>query len=227
LAVHVEVSQPLLVVAPWVAALAWLPIGAAAGVGVRWLSVRLARWERLEPMARPWQVYGPVAACGVLFAAFGAAYGLSPLLLIRSLWVAVLVHVIFFDLEHRLILDRVLLPSAAAALLLSVVTPHLGWLQAVLTGVGTGLVFLGIAVVGSFVLKAEAMGLGDVKFSALMGLMLGFPAILTAVLTGVILAGVVAVALVVLRVRSMKDSIAYGPFLAMGALLALYRLSGS
>jgi leader peptidase (prepilin peptidase)/N-methyltransferase len=225
--VTASVAHPVVAVAPWVAALVWLPVGTAVGVGVRRLSVRLGRSERLEPMARPWQVYGPIAACGVLFAAFGAAYGLSPLLLIRSLWVALLVHVIFFDLEHRLILDRVLLPSAAAALLLSVVTPQLGLLQAVLTGVGTGLVFLGIAVVGSFVFKAEAMGLGDVKFSALMGMMLGFPAILTAVLSGVILAGVVAVALVVLRVRSMKDSIAYGPFLAMGALLALYRLPGS
>jgi leader peptidase (prepilin peptidase) / N-methyltransferase len=225
--VTASVAHPVVAVAPWVAALVWLPVGTAVGVGVRRLSVRLGRSERLEPMARPWQVYGPIAACGVLFAAFGAAYGLSPLLLIRSLWVALLVHVIFFDLEHRLILDRVLLPSAAAALLLSVVTPQLGLLQAVLTGVGTGLVFLGIAVVGSFVFKAEAMGLGDVKFSALMGMMLGFPAILTAVLSGVILAGVVAVALVALRVRSMKDSIAYGPFLAMGALLALYRLPGS
>jgi hypothetical protein len=37
----------------------------------------------------------------------------------------------------------------------------------------------------------------------------------------------VAVALVLLRVRTMKDSIAYGPFLAMGALLALYRLPGA
>jgi leader peptidase (prepilin peptidase)/N-methyltransferase len=71
------------------------------------------------------------------------------------------------------------------------------------------------------------MGLGDVKFSALMGLMVGFPAILSAVLSGVILAGVVAIGLVLLRVRTMKDSIAYGPFLAIGALLALYRLPGA
>jgi prepilin signal peptidase PulO-like enzyme (type II secretory pathway) len=204
----------------------WLVVGAAVGAGVRWLSVRLARWEHLEPGARPWQVYGPIAVTSALFALFAWRYGATPLLLIRSLWVAILVQVIFFDLEHRLILDRVLVPSAAIALLLSFVTPQLGPVQAVITGVCTGLVFLAIAVLGGVVFKAEAMGLGDVKFSVLMGLVLGFPAVVSAVLSGVILAGLIAIGLVLLRVRTMKDSIAYGPFLAMGALLALFRLPG-
>ena len=209
---------------PFVAGAVWLAVGVAVGAGVRWLSVRLARWENLEPGARPWQVYGPVVLTGALFALFAWRYGPTPVLLIRSLWVAILVQIIFFDFEHRLILDRVLVPSAVAALLLSVLTPQLGWLQALVTGVVTGLVFLAIAVLGGLVFKAEAMGLGDVKFSVLIGLIVGFPAVLSAVLSGVILAGLVAIGLVLLRVRSMKDSIAYGPFLAMGALLALFRL---
>jgi prepilin signal peptidase PulO-like enzyme (type II secretory pathway) len=40
----------------------------------------------------------------------------------------------------------------------------------------------------------------------------------------VILAGLVALALVLLRRRHLKDSIAYGPFLAAGALVALFGL---
>jgi prepilin signal peptidase PulO-like enzyme (type II secretory pathway) len=38
------------------------------------------------------------------------------------------------------------------------------------------------------------------------------------------LAGLVALALVALRRRTMKDSIAYGPFLAIGALVLLFSL---
>jgi leader peptidase (prepilin peptidase) / N-methyltransferase len=221
------VGADVLALSNVVAGAIWLVVGGAVGAGVRWISVRLARREHLEPGARPWQVYGPVAVTAVLFALFAWRYGATPLLLVRSLWVAVLVQVIFFDLEHRLILDRVLVPSAVAALLLSFLTPQLGWLQALVTGLGTGLVFLAIAVLGGLVFKAEAMGLGDVKFSVLIGLMVGFPAVLSAVLSGVILAGLVAIGLVLLRVRTMKDSIAYGPFLAMGTLLALYRLPGA
>ena len=74
---------------------------------------------------------------------------------------------------------------------------------------------------------AEAMGLGDVKFSVFMGLVLGLRPTLTAVFLGVILAGVAALGLVLLRRRTMRDSIAYGPFLAAGALAALFELGAS
>jgi leader peptidase (prepilin peptidase)/N-methyltransferase len=211
-------------VPPYLVAAAWALLGVGVGIAVRWASVRLARLEGLESGSRPWQVFGPPILSGILFGVFGWRLGAAPLLLVRSLWVAVLVQVIFFDLEHHLILDRVLLPAGICALLLSVVTPNLGWLAAILTGLGTGLVFLAIAALGALIFHAEAMGLGDVKFSAFMGLILGLRPTLAAVLLGVVLAGVVALALVMLRRRHLRDSIAYGPFLAVGALVALFGL---
>ena len=208
-------------------AIGWGLVGSAAGVVVRVASVWLARGEGLQSGRRPWQRYGPVVLTALLFGLFAWRIGLDRVLLVRSLWVAVLVQVIFFDLEHLLVLDRVLLPSAVAALLLSVVTPDLGLLAAVLTGLVTGLVFLAIAELGAIVFKAEAMGYGDVKLSAFLGLILGPRPTFNAVVLGVILAGVVAVGLLALRVRGMRDAISYGPFLAGGAIASLYMVSGS
>jgi prepilin signal peptidase PulO-like enzyme (type II secretory pathway) len=208
-------------------AVAWAFVGAATGVLVRVASVWLARREEVEPGRKPWQRFGPVVLAAVLFGLFAWRVGPHWVLLIRSLWVAVLVQVIFFDLEHRLVLDRVLLPSAVAALLLSPVTPGLGLLPAVLTGLVTGLVFLAIAELGSLAFRAEAMGYGDVKLSAFLGLILGPRPTFNAIVLGVILAGVVAVALLAFRVRGLRDSISYGPFLAAGALTSLFVLSGS
>jgi len=125
------------------------------------------------------------------------------------------------------VVRTVLLPAALTALVLSVVTPNLGWVSALLTGLGTGLVFLAIAALGALLFHAEAMGMGDVKFSVFMGLVLGLRPTLTAVFLGVILAGVAALGLVLLRRRTMRDSIAYGPFLAAGALAALFELGAS
>jgi prepilin signal peptidase PulO-like enzyme (type II secretory pathway) len=196
-------------VSPYLVAAAWALLGVGVGIAVRWASVRLARLEGLESGSRPWQVFGPPILSGILFGVFGWRLGAAPLLLVRSLWVAVLVQ---------------LLPAGICALLLSVVTPNLGWLAAILTGLGTGLVFLAIAALGALIFHAEAMGLGDVKFSAFMGLILGLRPTLAAVLLGVVLAGVVALALVMLRRRHLRDSIAYGPFLAVGALVALFGL---
>ena len=205
----------------------WAAVGAGVGALVRVASVWLARGEDLESGRRPWQRYGPVVLTAVLFGLFAWQLGPRQVLLIRSLWIAVLVQVIFFDFEHNLVLDRVLLPSAVAALLLSLVTPGLGLVPAVLTGLVTGLAFLAIAELGSLVFKAEAMGYGDVKLAAFLGLILGPRPTFNAVVLGVILAGVVAVGLLALRIRGMRDSISYGPFLAAGALASLFALGGS
>lgn len=202
-------------------AAAWALAGAAAGFGVRRLSVWLARIEELEPGFERWQVWGPVAAGAVLFAVFGWRFGPTPLLLLKSLWVAVLVYVIFFDLEHRLILDRVMYPSMAAAVVASILTPHPGWVNAIVTGVGAGAVFLLLALVGGVIFRAEVLGIGDVKLALFMGLILGFPWTLQALLLGILLAGVLSILLIAIRVKGLRDTIAYGPYLCAGTLIVL------
>jgi prepilin signal peptidase PulO-like enzyme (type II secretory pathway) len=200
---------------------AWLVAGAAGGFGVRRLSVWLARLENLEPGFRPWQVWGPVITTAALFGAFGWMFGATPLLLIKSLWVAVLVQVIFFDLEHRLILDRLMFPMMAAALLLSIWTPHLGWKQSLVAGLAAGFIFLAIALLGALAFRTEVMGFGDVKLALFIGLTLGLFATVQALLLGVVLAGVMSIALIAVRLKGLRDTIAYGPYLAAGAIWVL------
>ncbi|GAC1654067.1 MAG: hypothetical protein NVS9B1_04570 [Candidatus Dormibacteraceae bacterium] len=205
---------------------AWGLVGFGVGFGLRRLSVWLCLREELVTGFEPWQVWGPPILAALLFAAFGFHFGPVPLLLIKSLWVAVLVQVIFFDAEHRLILDRVMFPAMAAALALSFFTPHLGILPSLLTGLGAGLLFLLLALLGGLIFGADALGFGDVKLVAFIGLIVGVHlfAIVTALFLGVLFAGVISLLLVVFRIRSMKDAIPYGPFLAAGALVVLFQL---
>ena len=207
-------------------ALGWGVAGFGAGFGIRRLSVWLCRVEELEAGTRAWQVWGPPVLAAALFAAFGYRFGPDYLLLVKSLWVAVLVQVIFFDAEHRLILDRVMLPSMVLALALSVVTPGLGFLPSLLTGLAAGLLFLLLALAGAFLFGADALGFGDVKLVLFIGLVVGVHdfAIVTALFLGVLFAGVVSLVLVLFRVLTMKDGIPYGPFLAAGALVVLFQL---
>jgi prepilin signal peptidase PulO-like enzyme (type II secretory pathway) len=206
---------------PFLIAIAWAIVGAGAGWFVRWGSVKLARLEGLEPGSKPWQVYGPPILTAILFAIF--AYGIDsfPVLLLRSLFVAVLVQVIFFDLEHRLILDRVMFPAIGLALVVSLFGKP--WWAGIATGIGAGLLFLLLALLGSAVFKAEAMGFGDVKLVVFIGLLLGWPQTLTGIFYGVVLAGVVSIGVIVLN-RSIRGTIAYGPYLAIGALIMLFML---
>ncbi len=202
-------------------ALGWAVVGAGAGWVVRWGSVRLARLEGLEPGHAWWQVYGPPVLAAILFGLFGLEISSFPLLVLRSVFVLVLVQVIFFDLEHRLILDRVMFPSMALALVVSLFG-HLWW-AGIATGLAAGGLFLLLALAGSAIFKAEAMGFGDVKLAVFMGLLLGPLPTAQALFYGVFLAGLVSIGVIIWR-RSMKGTIAYGPYLAAGALIVLYQL---
>jgi prepilin signal peptidase PulO-like enzyme (type II secretory pathway) len=209
-------------------AVLWAIVGAAAGWGMRLGSVRLARMEGLDPGSKLWQVYGPPALCAIVFAIYGFGITSFPLLLVRSIFVVVLVQVIFFDFEHHLILDRVMFPSMALALLVSVFGGRLGlwqqpWWAGIVVGVGAGLLFLLLALAGSAIFKTEAMGFGDVKLALFLGLLLGWPYTATALFYGVFLAAVGAIVYIVAH-RSMRGTIAYGPYLAAGALIMLFQL---
>lgn len=164
-------------------AVLWGVVGGAAGWGMRWISVRLARLEELEPGDKRWQRFGPPIVSALLFAAYGFGIASFPVLVVRSLFVLVLVQVIFFDFEHHLILDRIVFPAMAFALLVTL-TPLLGsrlglweqpWWMGIVMGVAAGALFLFISFVGAMLFKSEALGFGDVKFAVFLGLLLGWP----------------------------------------------------
>ena len=97
------------------------------------------------------------------------------------------------------------------------------WWVGIVAGLGAGLLFLLLALAGSAIFKAEALGFGDVKLAAFMGLLLGPLPTVQALFYGVFMAGVVSVGMIVWR-RSTKGTLAYGPYLAAGALIVLYLL---
>jgi prepilin signal peptidase PulO-like enzyme (type II secretory pathway) len=202
-------------------AIVWAVVGFGGGWLVRWGSVRLAKLEELEPGSKRWQVWGPPIASAVVFAIFGYELGASWLLVLRSIFDLVLVQVIFFDFEHRLILDRVMFPSMGLALIASLFNQP--WWAGLATGLAAGFLFFLLAVVGALIFKADALGFGDVKFAAFMGLLLGPLPTVQALFYGVFLAGAAGIGIIIWR-RSLKGTIAYGPYLAAATLIVLFQM---
>jgi len=202
-------------------AIGWGVVGAAGGWLVRWGSVRLAKFEELEPGYKLWQVWGPPVVSAVVLAAFGFELGFGWLLILRSVFALVLVQVIFFDFEHRLILDRIIFPAMALAVAASVFNQP--WWAGLATGIVAGLLFALLALVGALIFKAEALGFGDVKFAAFMGFLLGPLPTVQALFYGVVLAGLASIGYIIWK-RSMKGTIAYGPYLAAGTLIVLFEM---
>lgn len=139
------------------------------------------------------------------------------------LYSAWLLTVLVIDIEHRRVLNVMQLPMAVVALLASFLTP-LGIttlpapLNALIGGGAGFLLFFVIYVVG----RGSMMGAGDVKLAGVIGLMTGYPTVWTALVTGILLGGVGAVVLMIRGKASRKSYMAYGPYLALGAIFTLW-----
>jgi leader peptidase (prepilin peptidase)/N-methyltransferase len=131
--------------------------------------------------------------------------------------VMVLVPVALIDLDHRIIPNRITAPAAVLALAIGLASAPSRVPEQLIAAAAAGgfLLVFALAYPGG-------MGMGDVKLAALMGLFLG-RSVAVAVLAGV-LAGALAGAVVMARVgvaQGRKTKVPFGPFLALGGLVAL------
>lgn len=153
------------------------------------------------------------AACYLEFddagqAAVGAAFS------------ALLLALVFTDVERRLLPDRIVLPAMAAAAGLAWLLPEMSVLD---TFYG-GLLGLGIAValiLASLPFGAGAFGMGDAKVILLLGILLGPLSLIVAVFVSTLSAGLYAAVLLAMRRRRFGDYLPHGPFLVVGGLLGL------
>jgi leader peptidase (prepilin peptidase) / N-methyltransferase len=165
-----------------------------------------------QPLVRLWfAAVGFVAAAGI-----AARIGADVDLIAAVAFVAVATAIAIIDVERFRVPNRLVLPATAAALVWQAVFHHGDFLACLIWGAGAGLFFL-----VAFVISRGAVGMGDVKFALLMGLVLAQD-VITGVFVGT-LAGGVAGAVVLWRQgkEGRKTAIPYAPFLAAGALVAL------
>jgi leader peptidase (prepilin peptidase)/N-methyltransferase len=155
-------------------------------------------------------------ATPVFFVFLLQKYGLTIELLTITLYTTILILVTVTDLEHRLILNVVILPAIFLAVVISFVAPTGNWKLALLGGV-CGFLLSYIAAL----LSRGGLGGGDVTLSAFLGLILGFPQILLSLIFGVCLGGVTAFLLLVTRRVGLKTYIPYGPFLTITGWIML------
>jgi leader peptidase (prepilin peptidase) / N-methyltransferase len=133
-------------------------------------------------------------------------------------FILILVPVALIDVEHRVIPNRLTALGALLALCLGTALDPSGEPERLIAGAAAG---------GALLLAALAypggMGMGDVKLAGVMGLFLGAavaPAMLVALFSGVLFG-----ALVIARKgarEGRKTAVPFGPFLALGSLLAIF-----
>ncbi len=87
-----------------------------------------------------------------------------------------------------------------------------------LIGAAVGFGVFGLIVA---ITKGRGMGIGDWKMAVALGLLFGWPKIALLIGIAFIIGGIVAAAVLLTGARKLKDSIPFGPFLALAAVLVL------
>jgi leader peptidase (prepilin peptidase)/N-methyltransferase len=171
----------------------------------------------------PRRLFWVELATGVIFALLAWHYELTPALGIMIFYACLFIVISVIDLEHGLILNKVVYPSMVVALLLALI-PRPWLTQWIVTGIANaaigGAIGFGIFLLIALISRG-GMGWGDVKLAGLIGLATGFPLVFLSVIMGAILGGIVAVAMVITKKRQRRQTIPFGPFLAAAAMITL------
>lgn len=89
-----------------------------------------------------------------------------------------------------------------------------------LDGIFGGL--LGGGVIAAIVYITGGMGKGDIEICALAGLYLGFKSSIIMLFFSFVIGGIFGIILIVTKKKSRKDYIPFGPYIALGALVAVF-----
>jgi leader peptidase (prepilin peptidase) / N-methyltransferase len=180
---------------------------------VSWLLLRgrcRSCGERISPLypAVELATAGLVAACFVAFGLSGEAF-------VASFFCVVLVVLSAIDLTHRIVPNRIVLPAALVVLVAqTALEPSPEWALGALAAAG----FLFAAALA----YPAGMGMGDVKLALLLGAMLG-RTVSVGLMVGMVAALVPSVLLLARHgSAARKMGIPFAPFLAFGALVALF-----
>ena len=164
----------------------------------------------------PLRVIAVELGTGIIFLLIWLRFGQSWETLLYSLYGALLVVIGVVDLENQRVLNVLIYPAIGVGLLMiPILHNNTLWMQLAGVLMGFGALFL-IAV-----LAPGAMGMGDVKLTIFLGIILGFPEIIIALFIAFVSGGFVAGVLLALKKIKRKDPIAFGPYLAFAGFITL------
>lgn len=176
-----------------------------------------------------------------LYAGWRAIYGVSSpgwpqavRFAVEAWFLSALIVSTFIDLEFRILPDEITLsgvviglaasaafPFLQAGLPSPIREPHLASLTASALGavVGGGSIYL-VGVLGKLVFRKEAMGLGDVKYMAMVGAVLGWRGVLLTFVIACLWGSLFGIGKLIVTRR--MGYVPFGPFLSVGALTMLF-----
>ena len=152
---------------------------------------------------------------GLVFWLAFVEYGWSAQWAVAAVLGALLIACAGIDLQFKIIPDRLTLPGMVLGLVLAMMGFGPGITASILGVLALGglLLLMGVVFTGG-------MGGGDIKMGAMMGAFLGPGLAMVALVIASLIGAVIGLIPIMLQKRDRKEGIAFGPFLALGGMVA-------
>jgi len=182
----------------------------------------------------PWRVFLVEASTAILLPLLYWHYGLTSQFGITAFYFCIFIVILVIDLDHQLILNKIIYPTALIVLLIDILVPQPDMLTLAppvftnmpeiagrtVSGITGGVAGFILLLIPAIIFRG-GMGFGDVKLAALIGLAVGFPRVVVAIFGAIVLGGFLAIILVLFRIRKRKDTIPFGPYLSLATMITL------
>ena len=182
---------------------------------------------------------------GAAFLVCGLQWNFASPTYLNSLFLSVIIILIFTDFHHRILPNVLTLPGIIAGILLSPfqdpalyrealavrISNLFGYqaTQAILPWVGS---VLGVIIGGGILLtigygyqklrKRQGLGMGDIKMMAMVGAFLGWRLTFLTIFAGSLLGLLAGIYLIVFHKQNLQAKLPFGVFLGIGSALALF-----
>jgi leader peptidase (prepilin peptidase) / N-methyltransferase len=151
-----------------------------------------------------------------------ATFGLTWTTVLYSALFSALLVVTGTDLTHRMIPNVVTVPGIVLGLLGAATVLPVGLMNALLgVAIGGGILWA-LAWASPYLFGREGMGGGDIKLLAMIGAFLGWKPALLTIMVGSLSGSLVGLSLIGLGLMKRDEYIPFGPFLVIGALVAMF-----
>ena len=184
-------------------------------------------------------------ATGLLFYACAAEWAFTPPTFVYSLFLALLVILVFVDYQHQILPNVVTIPGTIAGILLSpwqaegtsrdflsvaaasALNPDgyetlLPWVGSVLGALIGGGILLVVGFAYQLVRRRAGLGMGDVKMMAMVGAFLGWRSALLTIFVGSFAGSIIGLFLIMFKGKNLQHKLAFGTFLGTGAAAVLF-----
>lgn len=157
----------------------------------------------------------------LLFILLYFRFGLSFDFVMSVLFSSIILIITVIDIDHLIIPNRLLLIGIIPAIYTIVSNGIQNSLPNFIGAISLGSGILLISLLGKLIFKKDSMGMGDVKYAALIGLLLGWDNGLLAIFLSFIFASILILILMPFGKISFGQRIPFGPFLSLGTIVAL------